>query len=129
MTISELAKKVGIPAKRIRYYESIDLMPPAQRAENGYRVYTTADLQRLLFIQRTRDLGFPLKDSKSLITLWQENGRSSRDVKALALRHIDDIEHRIQHLQTIKDTLTQLTRACAGDEQPDCPILDRFANE
>lgn len=129
MTISELAKTTGLPAKRIRYYESIGLIPPAQRAENGYRVYHRDDVQRLHFIHRSRELGFSLNDIQDLMALWQDKGRSSKSVKALALRHIEDIDQRIENLHSIRQTLKNLTDACQGDDRPNCPILEDFAKE
>ena len=60
--ISELSKQAGVPAKTIRYYEEIELIPPARRAENGYRIYNETDVERLRFIRRARALDFALDD-------------------------------------------------------------------
>ncbi|PPR68910.1 MAG: HTH-type transcriptional regulator HmrR, partial [Alphaproteobacteria bacterium MarineAlpha3_Bin1] len=110
-----------------RYYESIGLIPPATRAENGYRHYTGFDIETLKFIQRTRHLGFSVKDVGGLLALWHDKDRTSASVKALALNHISDVEQRIQELDTIRKTLIDLTERCHGDDRPECPILDEFA--
>ena len=127
MNIGAAAEATGIPPKTIRYYESIGLIPPATRAENGYRHYTGFDIETLKFIQRTRHLGFSVKDVGGLLALWHDKDRTSASVKALALNHISDVEQRIQELDTIRKTLIDLTERCHGDDRPECPILDEFA--
>lgn len=123
MNISMVAKHSGVPAKTIRYYESIGLIPPASRRENGYRDYSDNDVSTLCFISRARNLGFAIKDVENLIRLWQDRNRASADVKQLALARIREIDHRILELQNVRDTLVDLTERCHGDDRPDCPIL------
>ena len=127
MNIGAAAEATGVPPKTIRYYESIGLIPPATRAENGYRHFTGVDIETLKFIQRTRHLGFSVKDVGGLLALWHDKDRTSASVKALALNHISDVEQRIQELDTIRKTLIDLTERCHGDDRPECPILDEFA--
>jgi len=127
MNIGAAAEATGVPPKTIRYYESIGLIPPATRAENGYRHYTGFDIETLKFIQRTRHLGFSVKDVGGLLALWHDKDRTSASVKSLALNHIFDVEQRIQELDTIRKTLIDLTERCHGDDRPECPILDEFA--
>ncbi len=127
MNIGTVAEESGVPAKTIRYYESIGLIPPATRAENGYRHYTGYDIETLKFIQRARRLGFSVKNVGDLLGLWRDKKRTSASVKALALRHVSDVEQRIAELGTIRQTLIDLTDRCHGDDRPECPILDDFA--
>ncbi len=128
MNISQAAKKSGVPAKTIRYYESIDLIPEAGRTASGYRVYTDKDVERLRFIQHARGLGFAVKDVADLLALWQDRARASADVKALAARRVEDIDRKITELQSMRDTLTHLMDRCHGDDRPDCPILESLAD-
>ena len=127
MNIGEAASESGVPAKTIRYYESIGLIPPAVRAKNGYRNYSPFDIETLKFIQHARRLGFSVKDVGGLLELWRDKSRTSADVKALALKHISDVEKRIAELQSIRNTLIDLTDRCHGDDRPDCPILEDLA--
>ena len=62
MIIHELGRQTGVPAKTIRYYESIGLLPRPSRAANNYRQYTPADVERLQFIASARSLGLSLDD-------------------------------------------------------------------
>lgn len=127
MNIGEAASESGVTAKTIRYYESIGLIPPAIRAENGYRNYSVSEIQTLKFIQHARRLGFSVKDVGGLLALWGDKSRASADVKALALKHISDVEKRIAELESIRNTLIDLTDRCHGDDRPDCPILEDLA--
>jgi Cu(I)-responsive transcriptional regulator len=124
MNIGTVSNLSGVPPKTIRYYESIGLIPAANRAENGYRDYAQDDVETLRFVNRARRLGFSVKDVGNLLGLWGDRGRTSADVKALALRHIDEIDERINELKSIRQTLAHLTDQCHGDDRPECPILD-----
>ena len=123
MNIGQAAKKTGLSAKMIRYYESIDLLPVAGRTDSGYRQYSQQDLHRLAFIKRSRDLGFSLAEVSQLLALWQDRQRASADVKALAAGHISALERKISELSGLRDTLKELMDSCQGNERPDCPIL------
>jgi len=127
MNIGAISEMSGIPSKTIRYYEEIGLIPPVARSENGYRHYGNKDLEQLRFVQRARKLGFSLKDVGNLLALWNDKGRASADVKKFALDHITEIDNRIAELNSIRATLTVLTKSCHGDDRPDCPILENLA--
>jgi len=128
MNIGQAARRSGLSTKMIRYYESIGLLKPATRSDSGYRVYQAEDLHSLAFIKRSRDLGFSLEEVGKLLTLWQDRGRASADVKALAMQHIDELNQRIEELVSLRDTLGDLVAHCQGDDRPDCPILKDLAN-
>jgi len=128
MNIGQAARRSGLSTKMIRYYESIGLLKPATRSGSGYRLYQAEDLHSLAFIKRSRDLGFSLDEVGKLLTLWQDRGRASADVKALAMQHIDELNRRIEELVSLRDTLGELVAHCQGDDRPDCPILKDLAN-
>lgn len=127
MNIGTAAARSGVPAKTIRYYESIGLIRPAARTSGNYRDYDETDLQTLRFIQRARRLGFPVKDVANLLTLWRDRHRASADVKRLAEEHVAEIDRRMEELRSMRDTLVDLTKRCHGDDRPDCPILAELA--
>ncbi|CAG9182473.1 Cu(I)-responsive transcriptional regulator [Cupriavidus respiraculi] len=128
MNIGEAAAASGVSAKMIRHYESIGLLPSAPRSESGYRRYDARAVHTLRFVRRARNLGFSLDEIRGLLALWQDRGRASADVKAITLRHVDELERRIAELRAMRDTLANLARACSGDARPDCPILADFAD-
>ena len=114
MNIGEAAKASSVSAKMIRYYEQIGLIPAADRTESGYRAYSQADIHRLRFIRRARDLGFQVAEIADLLGLWNDTSRHSADVKHLAEQHIADLEQRIEHMRQMADTLKSLISCCAG---------------
>ena len=126
MNIGEASRQSDLPAKTIRYYEDIDLVTPG-RAENGYRDYSSSDVHRLRFLQRSRSLGFTIEECRTLLSLYQDDQRASADVKAIANQKISEINRKIKELQSLKKTLSSLARHCHGDDKPDCPIIDDLA--
>ena len=123
MNIGEASKRSKVSAKMMRYYEQIGLIPPPARSDAGYRSYTEADVHRLHFIRRARDLGFSVAEISDLLSLWNDQARQSADVKRLAQEHIKELERRMATMRQMADTLNALIRCCAGDDRPDCPIL------
>lgn len=126
MNIKDAAARAGLPAKTIRYYEEVGLITPL-RGANGYRAFRESDVMKLAFLARARALGFTLEDCRVLLSLYEDKGRASADVKAIAGRHLDEIEAKIAALQSLRATLSHLVACCHGDARPDCPILDDLA--
>jgi len=94
MNIGEAAKAAGVSAKMIRNYEQIGLLPPAERSDSGYRLYGLRDVSVLRFIRQSRRLGFSMEQIAELIGMWGDDARSSREVKAVAQRHLDELEEK-----------------------------------
>lgn len=124
MNIGEAAKSSGVSAKMIRHYESLGLFPEASRTESGYRQYTDKEIGTLRFIRQSRDLGFSLEQIRELLGLWQNRRRSSRQVRALAQAHLEELDAKLRELQEMKATLEHLVHCCHGDDRPDCPIIE-----
>lgn len=127
MQIGEASKATGVSAKMIRHYESIGLIPEADRRDSNYRDYGADDVHRLGFIRRARDLGFSIDEIRNLLRLWADRKRSSRDVKALTLSHIKELDRKIAELDEMRSTLAHLAHCCDGDSRPDCPIIESLA--
>src|SRR5215207_5988196 len=123
MNIGQASKASGVSAKMIRYYESVDLIPAADRKASGYRDYAPEDIHRLGFIRRARDLGFSIEQIRDLLRLWSDGHRSSAEVKAIALEHVNDLKRRARHLNEMAEALKHLAAACEGDHRPECPII------
>ncbi len=127
MNIGEAATQTGLPAKTIRYYEDIKLIAP-HRADNGYRSFTETDLHKLTFLARARGLGFSIEDCRVLLQLYEDEARASADVKKVAESHLSRIDAKIADLKAMRGTLAHLVKACAGDDRPDCPILNGLSH-
>jgi Cu(I)-responsive transcriptional regulator len=127
LDIGAASRACGVSAKMIRHYEEIGVVPPAARTAAGYRVYAPADVHRLRFVKRARDLGFSMEEIARLLTLWNDRRRKSSEVKRLAMKHVAELERKIAELESMRGTLMQLVHHCHGNERPDCPILDDLA--
>ena len=109
-SIGRAAELSGITAKMIRHYD--------------YRVYTASDIHKLRFIRRARGLGFSIAEIRTLLSLWQNERRASREVKRLALKHVAELDSKIEELRSMRTALADLAEHCRGDQRPECPILD-----
>ena len=124
LTIGAAARAAGLTPKMLRHYEQLGLLAPAARSAAGYRHYTEADLATLRFIRRARDLGFSLPQVRELLTLWHGHCPRS-EVRALAQKHLEDLERRRAELDALAANLRTLADACRSSEGVDeaCPIL------
>ena len=123
-SIGRAAELSGVTAKMIRHYESLELIPKAARTLGDYRVYTASDIHTLRFIRRARGLGFSIDEIGTLLGLWRNQRRASKEVKRLALKHIAELDHKIEELLSVRAALADLAAHCHGDARPECPILD-----
>jgi Cu(I)-responsive transcriptional regulator len=128
MNIGEAAQAAGVTAKMIRHYEGMGLIPEASRTDAGYRQYTAREVEILRFIRQSRSMGFSMKEIAQLLELSANKNRESREVKALARQHIDELDRKMQELAQMKTALEQLAAGCQGDHRAACPILEELAN-
>ena len=126
MNIGEVAKMAELPIKTIRYYEEIGFIQP-KRSANGYRSFGESDVHKLAFLGRARSLGFSIEDCRALLQLYENDTRASADVKQIAQEHLARIDAKVKELQAMRNTLSHLINACAGDDRPTCPILSDLA--
>lgn len=117
LNIGELAQAAGASAKTIRYYEQIGLLPPPQRADNGYRLYGNQDVERLRFIRNARSLGFSLDDLKEVLALRDQGEAPCRYVAHLLGEKAAEVEERIRRLRDLQQELQQLVEQ--ADRLPD----------
>ena len=127
MNISEAARRSGLSARTIRYYEDISMIQPAIRGANGYRQYNDRAVRELLFLARSREVGFNLEESGQLLGLLRDSERHSVHAKNLVLEKADQLQLRINQLQAMQGVLQAMAKRCNGDEGPDCAILDDLA--
>ena len=126
MNIAEAARRAALTPKAIRFYEAQGLLRP-DRASNGYRSFADQDVHTLRFLKRARDLGFSVEECRSLLALYHETDRSNAEVKALAENRVAEIDRRLADLASIRSALAHLASTCAGNDRPECPILEDLA--
>ncbi|WP_367180913.1 Cu(I)-responsive transcriptional regulator [uncultured Piscinibacter sp.] len=127
LNIGEAAEAAGVSAKMIRHYEQIGLLPAAARTDSGYRQYGERDVSILRFIRQSRQLGFSIERIAELLGLWSRQDRPSRDVKALAQAHLDELQRKMLELAQMQEALAALVGRCQGDDAPHCSILAGLA--
>lgn len=127
MNISEAARKSGLSAKTIRYYEDIELIAPANRGENGYRQYDSRAVEELHFLARAREVGFDLQECRQLLDLQRDSSRQSRHARELVLEKHGQLQTRVDQLQAMQGVLQEMASRCHGDEGPECAILEDLA--
>ena len=128
LTISQAAKATGLSVKSIRHYEEIGLISQPPRSDNEYRYYPPDLIKQLHFIKKTKEAGFNLKETKTLLALSANKERRSADVKALLSEKIAELETKIARQQELLDSLKAITKKCCGNDKPDCPIIDAFTH-
>jgi len=110
MQINQLAQRVNLSSKTIRYYESIGLLPPPRRLPNGYRDYAETDVERARFVAAARDLDFSLDDIGEILDLRDRREAPCRVVLDLLQQKANDIKQRITDLQQLEAELRELRR-------------------
>ena len=121
-TIGEAARRSGINIETIRFYEREGIVPEPVRSAGGRRVYTADGIERLVFVKRCRDLGFPLRDVRALLALRTAESDQCDDVRAISERHISDVRDKIRDLRRLERALVELVAECR-EGRADCPAL------
>ena len=125
LTIGRLAQRAGVGVETIRFYEREGLLAPAQRRASGYRQYSDESVAVLRFIRRAKELGFTLKEIKSLLALRLDQTATRPQVRRAAAAKLADIESRIADLQRMHAALARLIDQCHGTGAlHGCPILE-----
>ena len=127
--INELAKRSGTASKTIRYYEEVGLLPEPVRAANGYRDYGDADVERLTFIRRCRELQIPINELKKLVNAQVDPGASCGEVDQIIKDQLEKVRNMEQELALLEKTLSELALSCQNNEVRDCEILHRLKGD
>ncbi len=124
VTIGTLSKQTGCNIETIRYYERIGILSKPPRTEGGHRLYEREQIKRLMFVRRSRELGFSLEEIRTLLRLVDGKRYTCEEVKAVTDRHVEDVRKKISDLRRLQKTLRDISSQCDGGLVPDCPIID-----
>ena len=126
--IGELSRRTGCNVETIRYYERVTLLAAPVRSAGRYRIYDTADVRRLAFIRRARELGFTLDEIRTLLALSADAAQDPRnEVRELAIHHLTEVRPKIADLRAMERVLADAVRRCAAGDLPRCPIIDAIS--
>ena len=127
LNIGKAAKLSNLTVKTVRYYADIGLVSPVKNNNTGYRDFSEDDVARLQFVSKARKFNFSIQECEELLSLYSDKNRSSREVKALTLEKISEIDIKLLELKDLKKQLSFLADNCKGNDRPDCPILDALS--
>lgn len=129
MTVGAAAEAAGVSAKAVRLWESKGLLPPAQRTEAGYRLFTDEDLLVLRFIRQAKALDLSLAEIKDILDLQRDGAAPCSRVTELLDAHITEIDRALADLRQLRRSLTAARRAAResqrrGDDAVVCRIIE-----
>ncbi len=124
LLIGEISRRTGVNIETIRYYERIEVMPKPKRSEGGQRLYNELQLNRLTFIKRSRELGFSLKEVRTLLTLIDSGEMTCSEVHTLTVEHLREVRGKIADLRKLERALKALAAQCSLGDVSDCPIVE-----
>ena len=127
LNIGKAAKLSNLTVKTVRYYADIGLVSPVKNNNTGYRDFSEDDVARLQFVSKARKFNFSIQECEELLSLYSDKNRSSREVKALTLEKISEINVKLLELKDLKKQLSFLADNCKGNDKPNCPILDALS--
>jgi MerR family redox-sensitive transcriptional activator SoxR len=119
LTISEVARQVGLQASAIRYYEQIGILVPAQRIK-GQRRYDATVLYRLAVIQRARQTGFTLDEIRELFFGFRDAAPASQRWQKLSRRKLEELEELMKQIKTMRQLLRSMMECCRCETLDQC---------
>ncbi len=129
VTIGGLSKQTGCNIETIRYYERIGILSKPPRTEGGHRLYEREQFKRLVFVRRSRELGFSLDEIRTLLRLVDGKRYTCQEVKIVTDRHLEDVKKKVFDLRKLQKTLSTISSQCDGGLVPDCPIIEALFEE
>ncbi|MFD1788545.1 helix-turn-helix domain-containing protein [Sphingomonas floccifaciens] len=128
--IGELARLTGCRVVTIRYYERIGMLPEPARSTGGHRIYDHGHLDRLTFIRKARELGFPLDAVRSLLVLSERSQAAPcADIDRITATRLQEVRGKIKDLKALEQTLECLLGECGRTTIEDCRVLDALRFE
>lgn len=129
--IGEVARSLGLNPQTVYFYERIGLIPPLERTESGYRLFTPEQVERLAWIIRVKSLGLSLEEIKDILTLKEQRSLSCMAVYERLQRKTQEIREQIHKLQVLHDEILPLLKQCQGNlDQSDpthqCIVLENL---
>ena len=119
--------RTGVKVPTIRYYELIGLLPKPPRAKNNRRLYGAADLRRLAFVRRARELGFEVETIRALLALHDNPNQSCKAADAIARARLGEVQRRIDSLIALKAELERMIAECSLGRVAECRVIAALA--
>jgi len=124
----ELARRTGVNAETIRYFEGIGTLSAPPRTAGGHRIYDEGHVRTLGFIRRARNLGFTPEDVRAIVDLGGPGKAPCAEVREIAAHHLEQVRDKIADLTEIERLLTATVENCSGRRNGDCAVIDMIEN-
>lgn len=129
MNIGRLSQLTGVSTETIRYYEKEQLMLPAERSANNYRVYHQQHIERLTFIKNCRAFDMTHEEIHQILNEVNQPNSNCGAINNIIKNHLAHLDQRIQELLHLKDKLTDIEKRCRSAHPADnCSIIKDIAN-
>lgn len=126
--IGDAARMTGVKVETIRYYEKNGVLAAPLRGQNGYRLYSKDQVERLMFVKRCRELGFSLNHTTSLLDLTNSEGRTCKQISDKAEKRLKEVRAKIEDLRRMEAVLEGYVEACPRDASANCPIVGALSH-
>lgn len=125
--IGDLGQATNTKVETVRYYERIGLLPKPVRSSGNYRTYGAAELGRLSFIRRARDLGFSLDQVRALLSLSDDRTCDCAGIDRIANEHLREVDRKLADLGALRRELKAVIKSCDGGTVAECRIIEALA--
>jgi DNA-binding transcriptional MerR regulator len=115
LKIGELAKRLDLKPRTIRFYEDVGILPAPARTSGGFRLYAEEDEQRLRFLKAAQRLGLSLGEIKEVMAFRDRGQAPCRYVAGVIEQQLAEINERMREMRTLKQELTELRARMRAD--------------
>ena len=123
ITRGDLARRTGVNAETIRYFERIGVLAAPQRTKAGHRAYDQNHVRALSFIRKARGLGFSPDEVRAIVELGGPGKATCGEVREIALHHLVHVRTKIADLVEIERLLATTIECCSGRQDAECPVI------
>jgi MerR family transcriptional regulator, copper efflux regulator len=126
LTVSQLARIVGVGPDSIRHYERIGLVPRAERSPSGYRFWSAGEVEYLKWVAPAKRAGFTLHELSKIFRMYRAGSAPCRTVRDLLQQKLADLDRELDEMSNLRTQLRRvfvrwkgrLRRASSGDFVP-----------
>ncbi len=122
LKIGELARKAGVTAKAIRFYERRRILPPARRAANRYRLYGDDAVEMLRFVKQATGLGLTLAEIRDIVAIREGGRPPCTHVHQLLRAKADELDRKLKDLVDLRDRIRRSLAAWSRQPQKRAPV-------
>jgi len=124
LTRGEIARRTGVNAETVRYFERVGILSEPPRTEGGHRIYDESHVRTLGFVKRARNLGFTPDEVRTILDLGGPGKAACGEVREIATHHLGQVRAKIADLVEIERILAQTISQCIGNADPECALIE-----